>query len=679
MAEKVFISYSHQDSACAHGIARYLKRHGCEVWIDSQNLALGEQWADSIENALQEANITLAILSSSSLRRDQVLKEIAFSLKRMEEEGTDDFRVFFVVIGQIHPSWFKEDERVEKIKRYLTKYQYVELSAYGEVTIEAMEKLLGAIRGKGIEEGSADFSEERSLNGFINQNSLPEETRDEISGCLFYKTYSADLSSSTVFPFALDNQWLPEIFQDQDNDLSKEFEKEGFCSQQVRDFLKTFRQKNFELAFFNNRQVIVKLNTILYDPYFQELLLNDINDKAAFKKLLGDGSVTILLNNDQMTPFVRLKREDSHQKLVDAAWNNLCEEIPVYCIRENWSSASDPHSMDFLRFCSNMAMDHSANVHLARALHLNDGDIGPFLITLKSVSMQTFCQTHMNGTQAQDKVDDYSRSLFYRNYIVKNDGSDPEGSVYRCLYDKKKPYTRQLKRLIDIYYNSALCNNLQCGGLLPGDTRPENLYLHSLYLSSGDKEVSIEELQYAFSEFFLNCSILDEIENIGSELYLENWDLEKIAGFRFTEAWYEYTELLELISRRSNQWKVDFNEIELLLQRFLKCFDREKDRTDEEDIAFTFRVMVGSKVLDIVKTNDASKAKEYGGSYADPGRIPLKVSFCIGDLTRKERKELVFQPFVFFDGRIDTDDADGFFNKLKEFICSQCGFQLIKD
>ena len=66
MSEKVFISYSHQDASCAHGIARYLTRHGCNVWIDTQNLSLGDQWASDIETALNEADIVVAILSSSS-------------------------------------------------------------------------------------------------------------------------------------------------------------------------------------------------------------------------------------------------------------------------------------------------------------------------------------------------------------------------------------------------------------------------------------------------------------------------------------------------------------------------------------------------------------------------------------------------------------------------------------
>ena len=80
MAEKVFISYSHQDGSCARGIARYLERHGLKVWIDSKDLALGDRWANNIETALSEADVLIGILSSSSLRRKEVLKEINSSV-----------------------------------------------------------------------------------------------------------------------------------------------------------------------------------------------------------------------------------------------------------------------------------------------------------------------------------------------------------------------------------------------------------------------------------------------------------------------------------------------------------------------------------------------------------------------------------------------------------------------
>ncbi|MBO7676293.1 MAG: toll/interleukin-1 receptor domain-containing protein, partial [Erysipelotrichaceae bacterium] len=303
MAEKVFISYSHQDSICAHGIARYLARHGCDVWIDSKNLSLGDAWASDIEAALRSANVVVAILSSSSLRRPEVLKEINISLKRMNEEGMENCRVFFVVVGQIHPSWFKDEDSIKAIRDYLLHYQYIELSAYGEVTLDAMKSLLSAIKGKGIEEGSLVLTSENMDEGFINQNSEPEKSFDNLGNNVYYKVYAADLAPSCIYPFALDNQWLPEIFYDKSSQQYLDFEKEGFCSPRVQEYIKEFKKRNFSFAFFHYKQTVIKLNTFLYEPYFVQLIKNESEDLEAFKKLLANGSIVVLLNDTQTTPF----------------------------------------------------------------------------------------------------------------------------------------------------------------------------------------------------------------------------------------------------------------------------------------------------------------------------------------------------------------------------------------
>ena len=405
-------------------------------------------------------------------------------------------------------------------------------------------------------------------------------------------------------------------------------------------------------------------------------MITDKNgEREAFRKLLANGSIIVFLyGRSEFTPFIHNNTDPADKEFIDA-WNQICSETSVYCIRENWSAQVDHHSVEFLRFCSNMAIDRDNNVLLATNMHLEESKIDDFLITLKTISMQAFCQTHMNGTEGHGKVDAYSRTMFYKNYIVRNYDTDGKDPVYCCLYDPGKPFHHQLKRLIDIYYNSIFTNCFQCKALLPDDVRPENFFLNYLYLNHGEKEVSIEELQYAFSEFFENCEILDEIEAMGDILYLKNWDLQKVVELRKKEDWAEYVELLEMISRRSNNWKVDFNELELLMQRFLKCFDNSDSQPlDKNDIAYTFRVCIGSKVLDIVKTLKVGKIKEYGGAFSENQQAPLKVQFCIGDLTREDRDELIALPVILFDGMIDTNDAASFFNSLKEFIARQFDF-----
>ena len=676
MEKKIFISYSHQDSNCALGIARYLGRHGYNVWVDSDKLSLGKSWSSDIDEALNSSDIVIAILSASSLRRKEVLREIGIALERMNKEGIENFRLFFVVIGHIHQSWFGDKEASKDIIDYLTRYQYIQLSAYGEVTIEAMKELVSAIKKQGIESGNLVLTDNDDYyDTFINQNSIPEKAFDNQGNNVFYKVYPADLSESCYYPFAMDNQWLSEEMYDPSTSIYDRFEWEGFTNEEVKDYVEEYRRRNFLLSFFHAKQIIIKRNSLIYSSFFRHIIDSEGTDKEAFIKLLMNGSIVVFLyGKNEFTPFIHFSTSSDDTKTIEN-WNKICEETSIYCIRENWSTHSDMHGIEFLRFCSNLAIDRNNNILLANNMHLSPEKIDEFLTTLKTISMQAFCQTHMNGTEGKGKVDAYSRSMFYKNYIVRNYDTLGRDPVAVCLYDPNKPFHHQLKKLIDIYYNSIFTNCFQCKALLPDDVRPENFFLHYLYLNHGEKEVSIEELQYAFSEFFENCEILDEIEAMGGILYLKYWDLPKVVELRRKESWMEYVELLEMINRRSNHWKVDFNEIELLMQRFLKCFEgEEKLPMDSKDLAYTFRVCIGSKVLDIVKTMKVGKIKEYGGAFSENMQAPLKIQFSIGDLSRDSAEDLISLPVILFDGMIDTVDAESFFSSLKNFIIRQFDF-----
>ena len=62
----------------------------------------------------------------------------------------------------------------------------------------------------------------------------------------------------------------------------------------------------------------------------------------------------------------------------------------------------------------------------------------------------------------------------------------------------------------------AVCIHTVCAALIPSNIRPEDTFIHQLYLKHGIKEVSPNELEYAFSEFFKNQSIFQTIRESGS-------------------------------------------------------------------------------------------------------------------------------------------------------------------
>jgi hypothetical protein len=71
MSTRIFISYAHRDSAdLAQKLHTDLQRLGFDVWLDRPQLKGGDNWTKEIENALNRAEVLLALLSEGSYQSD---------------------------------------------------------------------------------------------------------------------------------------------------------------------------------------------------------------------------------------------------------------------------------------------------------------------------------------------------------------------------------------------------------------------------------------------------------------------------------------------------------------------------------------------------------------------------------------------------------------------------------
>lgn len=688
---KIFISYSHQDNMCAKGIARYLQRHGYHVWIDSEQLILGKEWAASVDKALEESDAVIAILSANSVRRREVLREISITMERIDSSKVEEKRcnLYFVAVGDIHSSWFGDynSDNTKKILQHLQRYQYVRLDAKGNITIRAMEHLMKVLHSVGLLQ-NATFSPiyNDEYNEYIYENGVPEKAYDNEGNNFYYKVRPSDLSLSTVFPFALDNQWLPdEVIKN--SELKSAFLSIGFASEMIKEFMLGYQRECLYLSLFHSRQIIINKASLLNSSCLQRYYIPQEDEerefwdkeRKAFKKLIQSGSIILFLyGDDEISPFVNTMPLYSTEEVATRAWNKLCRDVSPYCIRENWDNPKDEHSIELLKFCTTLAINKEKNMMLAKNFRFNEVQLKEFLSVLKAIEMQVYCQTHMNGVGQETNISGYSRSSFYKSYVVKEKNECKRDPVRNCLVDENKPFAFQLKKIVDVYYNSIFSNYFKCWALFPKDTNPEDSFIHQMYLTHGDKEVSLEELEYAFSEFFEYNNIGMWVQRIGEKKYIDNWDLDKILEFRNKYEWHSYIEILEEINRRSTTWKVDFNEIETLVKRFATCFN-EETCVDSANYAYTFRLTIGSKVLDIVWTPKVKKLKEYSGDYFSKGQNSLTIQFQIGDTSIVSDRSDIFLPVNLFDGKTENLKGEDYYQKLCNFFIEQCDFVWISN
>ena len=66
---KIFISYVREDSAAVDRIAAELRSHGVDVWLDRNDLEVGDRWKEVIRNAIRYGDYFLACFSPAYGRR----------------------------------------------------------------------------------------------------------------------------------------------------------------------------------------------------------------------------------------------------------------------------------------------------------------------------------------------------------------------------------------------------------------------------------------------------------------------------------------------------------------------------------------------------------------------------------------------------------------------------------
>lgn len=82
----VFLSYSHADVTTADCIRETLEARGLDVWQDSRDLKLGDNWIRQRDIALKNCSAFLLLASQDSLKRNWVNEEIDIAYQRCVDE-----------------------------------------------------------------------------------------------------------------------------------------------------------------------------------------------------------------------------------------------------------------------------------------------------------------------------------------------------------------------------------------------------------------------------------------------------------------------------------------------------------------------------------------------------------------------------------------------------------------
>lgn len=691
VAHTVFISYSHKDYALADAVARYLDRHGFETWIDRGNghILARDDWMANVDDAVEHADAVVGILTRDSVRRPEVIRELYLALGKGHVDATGrEGSLTLLVVGDVHDSWFyqAQGEASRAIIDYKHRYQHVKLNPHGDITTEAMRDLERSLR-QGASEAPEPLPSAASSSQveYVCETGMPKLSHDATKSpdgdaYDYYRVQPTDLARSTVYPFALDNQWVPKSI-DRIAALRSAFASEGFASRKVRIIVNEAQLDNLYLALIHARQVIVNKSAFLNSESLRSLYADAdgaTGQQEAFRQLLENGSLVVFLyGSHEVAPASKTTEYETNDGAINR-WNRLCRQVRMYCIREAWSNDLDRHSIDFVKFGNTLADDVEQNIRIGRSLGLRMGQEQHFLATLKDISVQSFIQTRFTGSNVFESMRGLSRSYFYRNFIVRkkdDDPSQPAASkpVVNCLFDDNKPFCRQLKRIVDTFYNSLFTNYFGCRPMFPSDTEPQDLFLNEVYLSHGTTEVSFPELEYALAEFIHDEQSFEDVEIPGSLLDLTSWDLQRISRLRSMQAWNDYVDCVEASIDRVQEWRFDFGAVAPIARAFaaaLRTFAQEEGFACEEPtpLVYSFRICIGSGVVDLVIGRQAREIREYPGTYGEEkAQHPLLVFFQLGNITRPKATGSILAPTLLFDGTTDYAYGQAYYDAIRQF------------
>lgn len=308
-------------------------------------------------------------------------------------------------------------------------------------------------------------------------------------GSDYFRGLPRDLKPVTIVAQALDNQWVPNsllstILRNQQPLKSVVAERDRFVR---REFLRSFLNAENVVA---NRAYLFNNDTIT--DFYQ----SGGKEVEAFKQLI-ESRVLIPFLFAEKSPHqhVDMRKAFDRDPRTFEAWQELCRAAKPSCIRLSWEDflGGDKDNSD--RIAEELArpfheygltanngkadlyaqhLGIPANLHGAFRKRLDDASRWFFEAPRTEDGLRVFRQ----------------RNDFYKEFVVSNGSPVHEG-----WYDARKPFSAELKRLIDLKYNTNLADAIGRFALTPADSLPRlALQENRIRRGAGDQQVDAEQL-----------------------------------------------------------------------------------------------------------------------------------------------------------------------------------------
>src|SRR5687768_5595710 len=80
MPNQIFMSYSRADTDFVVKLISELINQGLNIWLDQHKIGAGQRWDNTIQEALQNSDLFIIVLSPNSVASENVLDELSFAI-----------------------------------------------------------------------------------------------------------------------------------------------------------------------------------------------------------------------------------------------------------------------------------------------------------------------------------------------------------------------------------------------------------------------------------------------------------------------------------------------------------------------------------------------------------------------------------------------------------------------
>ncbi|MDR1913001.1 MAG: hypothetical protein LBQ68_00760 [Clostridiales bacterium] len=264
------------------------------------------------------------------------------------------------------------------------------------------------------------------------------------------------------------------------------------------------------------------------------------SDRRSLESLLNNQNIYVYLYNE-LTPDQRPAGYTTNSEQLDQ-WISICRNTDVTSLK--FSKDDERNKDGIIRLADSfaaMVMQASSGINIAHALakSLNPQrakELTRYIIKALPDVITDFNLDQMEKTENERKAA-ITREELYKKLVIRDNTNAFESRI-----DPNKPFSREIKRLIDCCYTNNLPMALGIHSLSPAYAMSRTDLIYAM-MKSQQEEVPVIEI--AEIQESLKQIALDKQVNLKIPANLDIITLTDIVELRGTDEWIEYSTLLQ--------------------------------------------------------------------------------------------------------------------------------------